>query len=139
MTNKEYREKLNNIYTFDYYDMMGFSVKERREDQKRDIRREHAFTLDGFNVRAVVIPVNGGYVLKSYDTIVCGVVDGEFFKAWDGYSATTMKHINVFREWCGFKGLNKREWVEIPATVTYSHGDYVDMNTGAVIYPVYTF
>ena len=139
MTNKEYREKLNNIYTFDYYDMQGFSVKERRKDQKRDIRRENAFTLDGFNVRAVVIPVRGGYVLKSYNTIVCGVVDGEFFKAWNGYSATTMKHINIFREWLNMKKINKREWVEIPATVTYFNGDYVDMNTGAVIYPAYAF
>jgi len=38
----------------------------------------------------------GDVFLQSYDTIVCGIVNGHFEKYWPGYSATTMRHINSF-------------------------------------------
>jgi hypothetical protein len=41
--------------------------------------------------------------LQSYETIVCKLMpDGDFYKTWDGYSATTMRHINSFLRFFGF-------------------------------------
>ena len=34
--------------------------------------------------------------LKSYSTLVCKIEGGIFFKLWDGYSDTTMRHIRAF-------------------------------------------
>lgn len=39
----------------------------------------------------------GNLFLQSYDTIVCGIINGIFKKFWDGYSRTTQTHINDFR------------------------------------------
>lgn len=36
-------------------------------------------------------------VLRSYNTIVCVFKEGDgFHRTWEGYSATTMRHINAF-------------------------------------------
>lgn len=51
-----------------------------------------------FYGKAVIIDGGSGWrLLKSYDTIVCGI-DGKgvFHRFWDGYSVTTMRHINSF-------------------------------------------
>jgi len=49
--------------------------------------------------------------LRSYSTIVCSVLkNGEFVRKWDGYSATTMKHINAFRKRYGLEPIHKEEW-----------------------------
>lgn len=48
--------------------------------------------------------------LQSYDTIVCGIVDGSFKKYWDGYSVTTMNHINDFRIQNNLEVMRKKEW-----------------------------
>ena len=53
--------------------------------------------------------------LKSYQTIVCAIApNGAFFRLWDGYSVTTMNHINEFRINNGLKPLNKKEWKALP-------------------------
>ena len=40
---------------------------------------------------------NGNAYLQSYDTIVCFIDPaGRFHRLWDGYSATTQRHINSF-------------------------------------------
>ena len=51
--------------------------------------------------------------LKSYDTIVCAIDNGNFVKLWDGYSVTTMKHINDFRMMFNLPTLNKTEWMKL--------------------------
>lgn len=39
----------------------------------------------------------GNVFLQSYDTIVCYIdPTGNFHRLWDGYSATTQRHINSF-------------------------------------------
>lgn len=58
----------------------------------------------------VIYNDDGSVSLKSYDTIVCMIKDGDFVKLWDGYSATTMKHINDFRMMFNLPTLNKKEW-----------------------------
>lgn len=55
------------------------------------------------------------YNLESYDTDVCSIhynADGCFFwKEWEGWTPTTMKHINAFRAQFGFKPMNKYDWL----------------------------
>lgn len=54
---------------------------------------------------------NGDTVLRSYSTEVCKVTkDGKFVKLWDGYSATTMRHINSFLDYMGIQGGGKKWW-----------------------------
>ena len=150
MTNKEYKiareehENANELYTFEKWN--GFSLypsrymdtndaRELRNEYKND-KRHGAFTLDGFNGRAVIIPVENGYILKSYNTDVAAVVGGSFFKLWAGYSVTTMKHINIFADYFGFPRLSKREWIEMhtPETVlTKNELHLVDMETGEIV------
>ena len=49
-----------------------------------------------FYKKAIVLVYDEKIVLKSYDTLVCEF-DGNFLKKlWNGYSATTQKHINAF-------------------------------------------
>lgn len=56
----------------------------------------------------VFILANGMSVLKSYNTLIL-VKDGErLMKLWDGWSATTGKHIYSF---CG---ICKKEWDNMP-------------------------
>lgn len=54
-------------------------------------------------------------VLISYNTIVCewNQVKG-FVRYWDGYSATTMRHINEFRKQQGYPSISKKTWEDLP-------------------------
>lgn len=65
-----------------------------------------------FYCKALVIEKdNGEKVLQSYNTEVCKVTsDGEFVRLWDGYSATTMRHINSFLQLVGIVGGGKAWW-----------------------------
>ena len=50
-----------------------------------------------FYGKALVIHADGGTFLQSYNTIVCKIdKNGNFVRLWDGYSATTMRHVNSF-------------------------------------------
>lgn len=66
-----------------------------------------------FYGKATVIENGNEILLKSYNTIVCKIVDGNFVKLWDGYSNTTARHINAFRKLYGFSQINKTEWVNM--------------------------
>lgn len=63
-----------------------------------------------FYGKAKVIYDDSAILLKSYNTIVCKIDKGEFTRTWGGYSATTMKHINSFRETYGMPRLSKADW-----------------------------
>lgn len=61
---------------------------------------------------------NDEMLLKSYDTIVCKLdAKGHFIRLWDGYSATTMKHINSFRVACFLPKISKKEWEKMEVGV----------------------
>lgn len=54
---------------------------------------------------------NGEKVLQSYDTEVCKITSsGEFVRMWDGYSSTTMRHINSFLQFFDILGGGKSWW-----------------------------
>lgn len=59
--------------------------------------------------------VNGMKILKSYDTLILAQDGNRFTRLWDGWSATTGKHIHSF---CGmrkkdFVKLTCGEWCEV--------------------------
>lgn len=65
-----------------------------------------------FYGKAKVIERDGEKLLQSYNTIVCKIdKDGNFVKLWDGYSYTTLRHINSFIQHFGIAGGGK-SWGE---------------------------
>ena len=56
------------------------------------------------------------FVLKSYDTEVCSIREGKFYRHWAGYSATTMRHVNAFIDTFGLTGGGKSWWNAQPIT-----------------------
>ena len=52
-------------------------------------------------------------ILYSYNTPVCQIKNGKFIKLWDGYSATTARHIHDFRLQNGFAPMPKKEWEKL--------------------------
>lgn len=134
MTNKQYKQareehqEAEELYTFENEHFNGYTYWLSRymtsEDQK-DMRRAYksekenngAFALEGFNGRALILPndAENTLILRSYYTDVCSYnpKTGEFYKLWEGYSNTTLKHINIFRQFLGFNTISKREWIEM--------------------------
>lgn len=110
MTNKEYRAKVATYGGFDYLNRT--EEKELRRDAKVRVELNNETYLSGFRATTRLEPY--GLVLRSYNTDVAYFSnDGKFHKMWDDYSATTLKHINLFRKNKGLAPLNKREWVEM--------------------------
>lgn len=62
---------------------------------------------------AVIEKDNGDIELKSYDTIVARIRNGKFERLWNGYSATTMNHINSFIDVYGISGGGKAWWTSL--------------------------
>ena len=58
----------------------------------------------------VIEEENGTILLKSYDTIVGKIVDGIFYRLWNRYSATTMRHVNSFLTFFSVAGGGKKWW-----------------------------
>lgn len=53
--------------------------------------------------------------LISYNTAVAKIdTNGHFIRLWDGYSATTQKHIDAFMNRFGMRGLCKADWLSLP-------------------------
>ena len=55
------------------------------------------------------------FVLYSYDIPVC-VYDSDkevFTRLWDGYSTTTMRHVNSFLRHYGLPGGGKTWWIKL--------------------------
>ena len=109
---KAYVKALNNHVQFDFYDSLTRDEQKKlRSELKQAKNKYNAFTVDGLTDRAVIIPTDSGFMLRSYNTIVCKYYNGVFFKSWDGYSHTTMKHINAFRKYLNLAPLSKKEWI----------------------------
>lgn len=67
-----------------------------------------------FYGKAVVLRDPDRATLKSYDTLVAKIeFDGSgsrFVRLWNGYSATTMRHVNAFVSYYGLEGGGKKWW-----------------------------
>lgn len=68
--------------------------------------------LPNSNNRAIVIETPDKKYLQSYDTLILETdkVTGETVKLWDGYSVTTMKHINQYLPSVGIRTMGKADW-----------------------------
>ena len=66
-----------------------------------------------YNKAEVIEQDNGDIELKSYTTIVARIRHGKFERLWDGYSATTMNHINSFIDTFGIRGGGKAWWTSL--------------------------
>lgn len=79
----------------------------------------------------------GDLFLQSYDTIVCGIINGIFKKFWDGYSKTTQTHINDFRNAHNLSTLYKKDWESLSADndpVPYCY--HINANMGNKYYGI---
>jgi hypothetical protein len=70
-----------------------------------------------FYGNAIVIDSGNRYLLQSYATIVASIpkTNKHLVKHWNGYSATTMKHINGFCRFYGVPTINKKIWDSMDA------------------------
>lgn len=76
-----------------------------------------------FYVKAIVTEENGNKILTSYTTDVARIdAQGHFARLWNGYSATTMNHVNSFRIMNGLNPISKKEW-ESMVTEKKPHSD----------------
>lgn len=69
-----------------------------------------------FYGKAKVAVIGNRAILKSYNTVVCEIntKSGKFTRYWNGWSATTARHINSFCRTFGNSGFNKAEWLALP-------------------------
>lgn len=73
-----------------------------------------------FYGKAKIIETKEGRYLQSYDTIVCFLsYGGTFIKLWDGYSLTTMRHINSFMRHCRLPYGGKQWWDSLETEKRY--------------------
>ena len=114
MNKKEYKTRLEYSIVYSGYDYLSES---ERKELYHELKKVEGIRLDGFNNRAIIKPVENGYILQSYETDVCSYIDGSFKKLWEGYSNTTLKHVNLFCEWLNIPGYDKYGWVMLDTEV----------------------
>lgn len=104
--NKKYNELKDYYNDYSQYDYL---TREEVKDLRRDIKNRKEEVLCD---RATYKTTIDGVVLTSYYTPVCYIdLNGDFHKIWHGYSKTTLKHINMFREMWSLPPMNKKEWI----------------------------
>lgn len=81
----------------------------RKEDNKTELKPVLNSNRSYYK-KAFYRNEHGYIILRSYNTDVIAIKDGEVFRLWWDYSVTTMKHINDFLYQHGYKTLNKKEW-----------------------------
>lgn len=69
-----------------------------------------------FYGKAKVFYHANAYFLMSYDTVVAMYYPGSglFIRKWNGYSVTTMRHVNAFVKFLGGASVNKSWWINLP-------------------------
>lgn len=110
---KEYKKRLETAETYNGMDYLDREeVKALRENVKERKKHRKHKGLDGSNGRATwYINENGEKVLTSYYEDIIAIKDGKIRKIWNGYSVTTLKHINLFLSENELDTLSKYEWV----------------------------
>jgi len=88
---------------------------------RADVKRRGG-VLGGTNNRATVSFNDGTYTLTSYYTVVCryNPATNTFIKLWGGYSATTIKHINLFLDTFNKRRFNKHDWISLDCNKAYT-------------------
>lgn len=60
---------------------------------------------------------NDVFTLYSYNVKICKIANGKFHRFFNGYTATTMTHVNEFRMQNGLQRLSKKEWLKLEVEV----------------------
>lgn len=95
------------------YDIHATEIEKlEKEEEENKMRKYELIPTDGrksfYGKAVVVVEDNGTETLYSYGTpIVKRLVSGELVKMWDGWTATTGRHIKAF---CG---LNKAAYMSL--------------------------
>lgn len=102
-------------------DMMNqFELKDMK-DVYKSLKLRGWQPLPGANTRAMINIVGDDVVLKSYYTnvLVINLKNYSVCKLWDGFSVTTLKHVNLLLDMFGFKRLNKKEFMNLEINKIY--------------------
>lgn len=93
------------INMFGYYDINPIQVYDLSPSNQKSY----------YGKAKIIKDENGKIFLQSYDTLVCYIDnDGKVKRIWDGYSSTTMKHINDFLRLFDLPGGGKKWWNLLP-------------------------
>lgn len=125
------------IYIRNYYNLIG--AKKKMEQIKIVKSWElKATSQKSFYKKAFVLEDSkGSLYLRSYDTIVCGIVNGIFKKFWNGYSKTTITHVNDFRKAHFLEKLYKKDWESLSVdNAPMSYYDHKAANMGNQYYGI---
>ena len=92
--------------------MKTYKIKLMGGTEFTQTKKENEEFIDGTYKRAKIRTLNDGtQELYSYKTKVAILTKGgNFIRLWDGYSVTTMKHINEFRRMNGLETICKKNW-----------------------------
>lgn len=73
---------------------------------------------NSFYGKAIVVQDMTGWTLYSYGTAIVRISNGKAARLWDGYSATTMRHIQAFCDKYGVYCGGKKWWEGVPTNYT---------------------
>lgn len=62
------------------------------------------------------------YILRSYNMDVAAFINGKFLRLWNGYSVTTMRHVNAFLKYLQIPGGGKKWWDALPVEKSPNSG-----------------
>ena len=82
--------------------------------RKEKLEPKHENCRSYYGKAHILYEDDGSVALQSYNTIVLRLVNGNIVRFWDGYSATTMRHINEFLQQFGFPAGRKKDWEALP-------------------------
>lgn len=117
--NKEYRNRLDKHITMNGWDYLTQEETSelRREVKDRAKYHGHVIVPNTNNKATFYKDDRGGLVLRSYTTDVLRLYRGRVYKLWQGYSATTARHIDEFMNMNGYRGICKHDWIMIDKSV----------------------
>lgn len=77
-----------------------------------DVMECPCYDRKSFYGKAVILrrTATNDYILVSYGTRVAAFSGGKFIKLWNGYSATTMRHVNSFCKFLQIHDGGKSWW-----------------------------
>lgn len=95
-----------------------------------------------FYGKAKSVGINGvGMFLISYNTIVCYLDEKGLHRTWNGWSATTARHVTAFLTRYAYskfkRGLSKKEWNMLPVEESSVDIDDIYALCGDTHYSIY--
>ena len=96
--NDEYKNRLWEHCVYDGWDIMSdCGEREVKRNARERCKNGGHNLVEGTNGKATWYKDDkGAKVLRSYYTDVCKIYRGRIYKLWQGYSATTSRHIEKF-------------------------------------------